>query len=251
MKFEIVSKYADAGLNLPVRKTKASAGYDFQVAEDIIIPSYLDLFNELAAAQITSEYCDDEFLTLEKAAALTKYARCKPTLVPTGVKCEMPEDMYLELSVRSSCPLKHWLILANGVGIIDADYYNNPDNEGHIFFQIINLSPFDIMLKKGDAIGQGIFKKYYLTDDDMATALRQGGFGSTDIVDALNLFGTPNAQEADYIQLGIDLFNSQNTSINEDTPKEECVMACNPKNRAFVFGAPKDTIIAGMSSHHE
>lgn len=239
MKFEIVSKYADKGLSLPVRKTKASAGYDFQVAEDILIPSYLDLFNELAAAQITSEYCDDEFLTLEQASALTKYAHCKPTLVPTGVKCEMPENMYLELSVRSSCPLKHWLILANGVGIIDADYYNNPDNEGHIFFQIINLSPFDIMLKKGDAIGQGIFKKYYLADDDAATAERQGGFGSTDIVDVLNSCGAPNAQEADYIQLGIDLFNTQNTSISEDTPENECAAACNPERRAFLVGTPK------------
>lgn len=246
MKFEIISKYADAGLSLPVRKTKASAGYDFQIAEDIIIPSYYTLCNELAAAQITSEYCDDEVLTLDKVAFLTKYAGCKPTLVPTGIKCEMPEDMYLELSVRSSCPLKHWLILANGVGIIDADYYNNPDNEGHIFFQIINLSPFDIMLKKGDAIGQGIFKKYYLTDDDMVTALRQGGFGSTDIVDALNLFGAPNAQEADYIQLGIDLFNSHNTSISEDAPREECVMACNPERRAYVF----DALNTSLSSHY-
>ena len=97
-------------------------------------------------------------------STLTKLAKIKPTLVPTGIKCEMPQNMYLELSVRSSCPLKHWLILANGVGIIDSDYYNNPDNEGHIFFQIINLSPFDIILKKGDAIGQGIFKKYRKRD---------------------------------------------------------------------------------------
>ena len=65
MKFEIVSKYENAGLSLPVRKTKASAGYDFQVAEDITIPSYYSLCNELAAAQITTEYCDDEILTLE------------------------------------------------------------------------------------------------------------------------------------------------------------------------------------------
>lgn len=63
--------------------------------------------------------------------------------------------------------------------IIDADYYNNPDNEGHIYFQIINLSPFDILLKKGDAIGQGILKHYYTTDDDAATGERIGGFGST------------------------------------------------------------------------
>lgn len=179
MKFEVVSKYTEAGLSLPERKTAASAGYDFQVAEDTYIPSYLNLNSELAAAQITSEYCDDEVLTLDKVATITKMSGCKPTLVPTGIKCEMPKDMYLELSVRSSCPLKHWLILANGVGIIDADYYNNPDNEGHIYFQIINLSPFDIMLKKGDTIGQGIFKKYYVTDDDSAEGVRMGGFGST------------------------------------------------------------------------
>ena len=92
----------------------------------------------------------------------------------------MDENMYLELSVRSSCPLKHWLILANSVGIIDADYYNNPDNEGEIFFQFINLSPFPILLKKGDAIGQGILKPYIKTEDDIASGVREGGFGSTD-----------------------------------------------------------------------
>ena len=204
MKFEIVSKYADAGLNLPVRKTAKSAGYDFEVAKDTIIPSYYSLVNELAAFQITSEYCDDEFLTLEQVAKLTKDSHCKPTLVPTGVKCEIPEGFYLELSVRSSCPLKYWLILANGEGIIDADYYNNPDNEGEIFFQIINLSPFDILLRKGDTIGQGILKKYYITDDDAATGERTGGFGSTSI-----------------------------------KAEDECVFACNPNRYAYVFGAPK------------
>ena len=224
MKFEVISKYADVGLNLPVRKTKGSAGYDFEVAADTLIPSAIGVINELAAYQCVTEYCDDEFLTLDQVAKLTKESGCKPTLVPTGVKCEIPDGYYLELSVRSSCPLKHWLILANGVGIIDADYYNNPDNEGHIFFQIINLSPFDILLRKGDTIGQGILKRYYLTDDDMAAGTREGGFGSTD-------FGTPNVQEPDYIQLGIDLFYN--------TQEEENVMACNPERRAFVFGASK------------
>ena len=70
--------------------------------------------------------------------------------------------------------------LCNQVGVIDADYYNNPDNEGHIYFQIINLSPLDIVLKKGDAIGQGIIKPYLTTEDDKASARRVGGFGSTD-----------------------------------------------------------------------
>jgi dUTP pyrophosphatase len=71
------------------------------------------------------------------------------------------------------------LILANSVGIIDADYYNNPDNEGEIFFQVINLSPFPIQLKKGDIIGQGIIKKYCVVDADEASGERMGGFGST------------------------------------------------------------------------
>ena len=226
MKFEIVSKYTDSGINLPARKTKASAGYDFQVAEDILIPSYLNEQNKLAAVKIATDYADYEILTLKEVAILTKLGRNKPTLVPTGIKCEMPEDMYLELSVRSSCPLKHWLILANGVGVIDADYYNNPDNEGHIFFQIINLSPFDILLQKGDTIGQGIFKKYYLTDDDAATAERQGGFGSTDTIE----IGNPHILTTDeWYQLGMNLFQ----------PEEESVSACNPERRAFVVGSPK------------
>lgn len=205
MRFEVISKYADAGLELPVRKTQASAGYDFQVAEDIVIPAYEPLMEQLWACQkagldarfkdkITTDLLDEIIRpkTLSEVAQLTKSTNIKPTLVPTGIKCEMPDNMYLELSVRSSCPLKHWLILANGVGIIDADYYNNLDNEGHIYFQIINLSPFDILLKKGDTIGQGILKRYYTTDDDTASGERTGGFGSTsesmfDI--GLNLYG--------------------------------------------------------------
>lgn len=65
--------------------------------------------------------------------------------------------------------------------IIDADYADNPDNEGEIFFQVINLSPVKIRLNKGDIIGQGIIKKYEITDDDAAEGERKGGFGSTTI----------------------------------------------------------------------
>ena len=63
--------------------------------------------------------------------------------------------------------------------IIDADYYNNPDNEGEIFFQLYNLSPFAIKIQKGEAIGQGIIKSYLITEDDSADGERLGGFGST------------------------------------------------------------------------
>ena len=175
-KFELVSRFADSGLPLPERKTAHSAGYDFVVAEDMIIPAMED--NRL---QLILAVNSIEAITLDDMAVLTKSTKAKPTLVPTGIKCQLDDGYYLELSVRSSCPLKYWLILANGVGIIDADYYNNPDNEGEIFFQLINLSPFPIKLQRGDIIGQGIIKKYETTVDDAATGMRLGGFGSTSV----------------------------------------------------------------------
>ena len=70
-------------------------------------------------------------------------------------------------------------MMANGVGIIDKDYYNNPSNEGEIYLQLINLSPFNLLIKKGEAIGQGIIKSYLITEDDNASGERIGGFGST------------------------------------------------------------------------
>ena len=184
-KFEKVSKFAEVDINLPVRKTAESAGYDMEVAEDIVIPSYSKMtrmMGEVISPFIaTDEGITTRILTLEEMAAITKTFGTKPTLVSTGMKCQLDPGTYLELSVRSSCPLKHWLILANSVGIIDADYYNNPDNEGEIFFQMINLSPFDILLKKGDIVGQGIIKPYLTTEDDNASGQRTGGFGSTSV----------------------------------------------------------------------
>ena len=175
IKFEKVKRFADVDFNLPVRKTKNSAGYDFEVAEDICIPTWTSQL--MALIKSTSQ--PKEPYSLDELAKLTKQIKAKPTLVSTGVKCHLEEGYYLELSVRSSTPLKYWIILANGVGIIDADYCDNPDNEGEIFFQVINMSPFEIYLKKGDIIGQGIIKRYEMTDDDKAIGERQGGFGST------------------------------------------------------------------------
>ena len=175
-KFEKVSKYADADIAMPVRKTKYSAGYDFVAAEDYIIPSVFQLAKEASGLWQVS---DDEFVSLEQMAKFTKTTQYKPTLVSTGMKCKLDSGTFLQLSVRSSSPLKYWLMLANGVGIIDADYYNNPDNEGEIFLQIYNLSPFNIKIQKGEAIGQGIILPYGITEDDSALGERTGGFGST------------------------------------------------------------------------
>lgn len=177
-KFEIVKRFKDANLELPKRATANSAGYDFKVAETITIPAYrkhtdriVNNLHKMEDINAASAY------NLDDIAKLTKEAR--PTLVPTGIKCKLDKGTYLELAIRSSSPLKYWLILANSVGIIDSDYYNNPNNEGEIFFQVINLSPYDIILKKGDTIGQGIIHQYLLTEDDDANGDRLGGFGST------------------------------------------------------------------------
>ena len=176
--FELVNKFKDNISLLPKRSTQASAGYDFVVAEDTVIQP-LDIHWATLAEIILPEYEKDP-ITLDELKAITKKTKAKPSLVSTGCKVKLDKNQYLELSVRSSCPLNYWLILANGVGIIDADYYNNPDNEGEIFFQLINLGPAAILLRKGDVIGQGIIKTYSKTDDDNSDKFRLGGLGSTD-----------------------------------------------------------------------
>lgn len=118
-------------------------------------------------------------LDLSDMKQLTKDSKTKMTLVPTGVKVELEKNQKLELLIRSSSPLHSYLLMANSIGLIDSDYYNNEDNEGHIFFQIINMSPFNIRIKKGDIIGQGVISTYDKTIDDIATETRKGGLGST------------------------------------------------------------------------
>ena len=145
--FEVAKGFEDKNINLPVRKTKYSAGYDVEAAEDCIIPSF------------------------------TK--GMKPTLIKTGIKAYMADDEVLILANRSSNPGKKGLILANSIGVIDKDYYGNPDNDGHIMFAFFNVKDEDVEIKKGDCIGQAIFQKYLVTDDDTAEGERTGGFGST------------------------------------------------------------------------
>jgi dUTP pyrophosphatase len=98
----------------------------------------------------------------------------------TGVKVCMNNDEILKIYPRSSFGFKKQLMLANTVGIIDADYYNNPDNEGHIMIAYYNYGDEPQFIKEGDKIAQGIFEKYLVTDNDSADAERVGGLGSTD-----------------------------------------------------------------------
>ena len=145
--FEIAKGFEDKQINLPVRKTKYSAGYDVEAAEDCVIPVFK--------------------------------SGMKPTLVKTGLKAYCPNDEYFILVNRSSNPFKKGLVLANSIGIIDSDYYNNPDNDGHFMFAYYNFFDKELEIKKGDIIGQVIFQKYLTVDDDNAEGERKGGFGST------------------------------------------------------------------------
>ena len=145
-KFEIVEKYKDKSINLPKRSTKNSAGYDIEAAEDIKLPVFTN--------------------------------GCKPTLIPTGIKVCCEEDECVLLLNRSSGP-KKGLVLANSIGLIDSDYYNNESNEGELFFAFYNISDEILEIKKGDRIGQAVFTKFLITDDDNASGSRTGGFGST------------------------------------------------------------------------
>ena len=145
--FEIAKGFENAGINMPIRKTKFSAGYDIEAAEDCIVPSF------------------------KKGQ--------KPTLIKTGIKAYMQDDEVLKLYNRSSNPGKKGLVLANGVGVVDKDYYGNEDNDGVIMFAFYNIKDEDITIKKGEAIGQCIFQKYLIADNDEAQGERIGGFGST------------------------------------------------------------------------
>lgn len=147
--FEVAKGFENMRINLPERKTKMSAGYDVEAAEDVIVPAF-------------------------------KPGQ-KPTLIKTGVKAYFPEDEVLYILNRSSNPKKKGLVMANSVGVIDADYYNNIDNDGHIMFAFYNILDTDTEIKKGERIGQAIFQKILLADNDNAEGERLGGFGSTNV----------------------------------------------------------------------
>ena len=141
--FEIISDYTDKDIHLPVRKTAKSAGYDLEAAQDKLI----------------------------------KAGQCG--VIATGLKAYMQDDEYLGIHIRSSLAFKKHLNLINSQGVIDADYYNNEDNEGHIMLGLYNTTDSDVTLAKGERVAQGIFYKYLTADGDSADATRSGGFGST------------------------------------------------------------------------
>lgn len=143
--FKVISKYINSNINIPQRQTKYSAGYDFEVAEDILIKP-----NEIV-------------------------------IVPTGIAAKFPHNEVLLIFPRSSLAIKKSLVLINGVGVIDSDYFNSL-NEGHIQFPLLNFSKEDVLLKKGERVMQGIFITYKKVSKELlVNKARTNGFGSSDI----------------------------------------------------------------------
>lgn len=128
-------------IHKPERSTENSAGYDFFIPFDLTMDAHQMVY------------------------------------IPTGICVQLDPDKYLELVPRSSSA-KKGLFLGNTVGIIDADYYHNKDNEGHILI-CMRTTDQGVFFREGDKIAQGIIKQYFTVEDDNATGTREGGFGST------------------------------------------------------------------------
>lgn len=142
---------------LPVRATRGSAGYDFFASEDVVIPSIL-----------------------KQVLGLLIGRPIKPKRVYTNVKVKLNPYQTLLVFNRSSNPSRG-LVLANGVGVVDSDYYGNPNNDGNIGFEFYNLCPWDVTIKRGTRIGQGVITFFSLAHGDELTKgkERTGGYGST------------------------------------------------------------------------
>ncbi|TCX53817.1 dUTP diphosphatase [Dehalobacter sp. 14DCB1] len=130
-------------ITLPTRGSSKSAGYDFYVPKDIqILPG-------------------------------------QKTMFFTDVKAFMPDGYVLLVFIRSSMGIKHGLMLSNNVGVIDCDYYSNPDNDGNIAMSLVNTSGIAVNLKAGDRVAQGIFVPFGVVDNDSTSEERISGIGST------------------------------------------------------------------------
>ena len=132
--------------NLPKRSTESSAGYDFEALSDFVL----------------------------KPGEIKK--------IPLGIKASMNEGEVLFLIVRSSQGFKYNVRMCNQVGVIDKDYYNNLDNEGHMWIKLENHGDKDYVVSKGDKIIQGIFMNFLTVDnEEEVNNVRTSGIGSTDM----------------------------------------------------------------------
>lgn len=170
-------KLLDNNVGVPTRATKGSAGYDLRAAEDTVIPSlfFLIIQNFAMMSKGFTLKIKDVIFGLDEAQSIIKSQGMKATLVPTGVAIKLNKGEYADVRGRSGVSTKALLILPNGMGLIDEDFYPN-----EIMVPLINLSPFSIKIKKGERIAQLVIGKYLTVDGEKeVSAERTNGFNST------------------------------------------------------------------------
>lgn len=184
--------------DMPEYATKYSAGADFKAAEDVVVKSIWKQIMKSSCMgttrQLKSAFKDvfgDQFSESVGLGDIpnedNERKLMEPTIIHTGIKVSMEDDDVLYIYNRSSGPKKLGLVLANSVGVIDRDYYGNPETDGEIMFAYYNFLPFDIKIKKGDKIGQGVLQKYFRAENAKVGGIRKGAFGSTDNNESVNL----------------------------------------------------------------
>lgn len=171
-------------IKLPKRSTKYSAGYDF--------------FNPYPFK-----------INLEPKGKI---------FITTGIKVKLDKDKVLKIYPRSSLGIRG-LVLINSTGIIDSDYYNNPDNEGEIIMPLINTGKETIKIDVGMKIAQGVICQYFTVDNEDETETRTGGFGSTDKTKK-----NVNNTDIDYYDIIKSIIDRMNYDVNLDTEDRYKVM---------------------------
>lgn len=133
--FEKIDK--NKNTTMPKRATRNSAGYDICASDECVIEPG------------------------------------KKAVIHTNIRVHMNSDEVLLVYPRSSYGIKRDLMLANSVGVIDADY------KDEILICYRNMGTKTAYIAHGDRVAQGIFTKYLKTKDDDSTEVRSGGIGST------------------------------------------------------------------------
>jgi dUTP pyrophosphatase len=132
--------------------------------------------------------CAPQYMTAKSAAADLK-SRIS-TIIPPGKTLKIPTGVWIEsvdwkkvpngtipeiqIRARSSIAFKRNVMLANGVGTVDADY---PDE---ICVLLYNNGPQSFPINKGDRLAQMAVNLVARLPDVKVGGERTGGFGSTD-----------------------------------------------------------------------
>lgn len=159
---------------MPMRSTPKSAGYDFRM------PFSLDCVPHRRYVVPTGFKWDPSDSVIQAIRSTWASSNGKEELEHPERQFQhrIPSRVFLALYPRSSLGFNYGFELLNTIGVVDADYYDNEDNEGHILVAFKVARP--LSLNAGDKFCQGIIQLYAHVENDVcANDERTGGMGST------------------------------------------------------------------------